>query len=315
MTIGKIPLHPGPYVKENVIPKNVSVSDAAKILGLSRPALSNFLNGKSALSNQMAARLEKAFGAKKDELLRMQQAFEAVESQEAEQKIAVRTYSPSFLEIRAMNIAAWAEKMDTRPQLPALLRRLVHTTGATITQSDFPAFDLSQRHGWDGHVVCESPNPWIPDGVSGWEFGCDANPTKKADEDFAARSKLPKAERLNTTFTFVTPRHWPKKAEWVAAKRQEGKWKDVRAYDANDIEQWTENSPPAQTWLAGILVVGPGSPTRRLAPKFSKAWSKNTSTRSKLGLRGETTHRSSFPPRRKKRAWPSWQLQPNCLTS
>ena len=75
----------------------------------------------------------------------MQQAFEAVESQEAEQKIAVRTYSPSFLEIRAMNIAAWAEKMDTRPQLPALLRRLVHTTGATITQSDFPAFDLPAK--------------------------------------------------------------------------------------------------------------------------------------------------------------------------
>jgi len=41
----------------------MSVKDAAKRLGIGRPALSNFLNGKSALSPEMAVRLEKAFGA------------------------------------------------------------------------------------------------------------------------------------------------------------------------------------------------------------------------------------------------------------
>ena len=37
---------PGPYIKENVIPKGISVSGAAKMLNVSRPALSNFLNGE-----------------------------------------------------------------------------------------------------------------------------------------------------------------------------------------------------------------------------------------------------------------------------
>ena len=247
------PIHPGIYARKNIIPQNVSVSEAAKILSVSRPALSNFLNGKASLSSRMATRIEKAFGAKKDDLLAMQQAYDAFENNEAERQIVVRSYTPSFLDIKAMNIATWPEKLDARPMLPAFLRRLVHTTGATVTESDFPAYDLSQRHGWDGYVVCESPNPWVPAGVSGWEFGCDADPKAKADKDYRARCKLPDTERLETTFVFATPRHWAKKAEWVAAKRAEGKWKDVRAYDANDLEQWLENSPPAQAWMADVL--------------------------------------------------------------
>lgn len=249
------PMHPGPYIRKCVIPRNVNVSEAAKILGVSRPALSNFLNGKTSLSSRMAARIEKAFGCKKNTLMVMQQAYDAYERDKNERQIIVRRYAPSFLDIKAMNLAAWPEKLDARPLLPALLRRLVHTTGATVTEADFPAYDLSQRHGWDGYVVCQSPNPWVPGGVSGWEFGCDAIPRTKAEEDYVARSKRSEKERLDTTFVFVTPRHWPKKAEWVAEKRATGTWKDVRVYDANDLEQWLENSPPAQAWMADILGV------------------------------------------------------------
>ena len=181
------PIHPGAYVRKNVIPQDVNVSAAAAILGVSRPALSNFLNGKASLSSRMAMRLEKAFGAKKDGLLAMQQAFDAYENGEMEQQVVVRSYAPSFLDIKAMNIATWSEKLEARSMLPALLRRLVHTTGAMVTEADFPAYDLSQRHGWDGHVVCESPNPWVPAGISGWEFGCDANPKTKAEKDYEGR--------------------------------------------------------------------------------------------------------------------------------
>ncbi|OSQ46951.1 HigA family addiction module antitoxin [Thalassospira alkalitolerans] len=253
MTDTTSPIHPGAYIKEHVIPKGVSVSKAAKLLGVSRPALSNLLNGKASLSPKMAARIEKAFGAKKDALLSMQQAYNSYGNDESDRQVIVRSYAPSFLELKAINIATWPEKLDARPLLPAFLRRLVHTTGAMVTEADFPAYDLSQRHGWDGRVVCEAPNAWVPAGTSGWEFGCDARPKPKADKDYNERSKLPERERLETTFVFVTPRNWPKKAEWVDAKRAEGKWKDVRAYDANDLEQWLENSPPAQAWLADIL--------------------------------------------------------------
>ena len=49
---------------------------------------------------------------------------------------------------------------------------------------------------------------------------------------------------------FVTPRRWAGKATWVTAKQAKGLWKDVRAYDASDLEQWLEQSLPAQAWFA-----------------------------------------------------------------
>jgi plasmid maintenance system antidote protein VapI len=51
----KAPTHPGTYVRESIIPSGMSVTEAAKRLGIGRPALSNFLNGKSALSPEMAS--------------------------------------------------------------------------------------------------------------------------------------------------------------------------------------------------------------------------------------------------------------------
>src|SRR5205085_12383165 len=59
-----------------------------------------------------------------------------------------------------------------------------------------------------------------------------------------------KKERAETIFVFVTPRRWTGKAAWVAAKKEKGLWKDVRAYDASDLEQWVEQSLPAQAWFA-----------------------------------------------------------------
>ena len=58
MTENNTPQHPGIYVRENLIPKGMNVTSAAKKLDVSRVALSNFLNGKSDLSQEMAARLE-----------------------------------------------------------------------------------------------------------------------------------------------------------------------------------------------------------------------------------------------------------------
>src|SRR5208337_220328 len=97
----KRPTHPGIYVRKNIIPVGMSVKDAAKRLGIGRPALSNFLNGKSALSPEMALRLEKAFGADRKRLLDMQAAYDRQERRAGEKDIAVRAFVPNFLTIRA----------------------------------------------------------------------------------------------------------------------------------------------------------------------------------------------------------------------
>src|SRR2546429_6551920 len=87
------PAHPGQFIRMEVIePLDLSVTDAAKILGVTRPALSALLNGRAALSPDMALRIEKAFGPKMDTLLRMQTAYEIAGAREREGDIKVKRY-------------------------------------------------------------------------------------------------------------------------------------------------------------------------------------------------------------------------------
>jgi addiction module HigA family antidote len=79
---------------EVIEPLGLSVTKAAKILGVTRPALSALLNGRAALSPDMALRVEKAFGVRMDTLLRMQTAFEIAEAREREANIKVKRYVP-----------------------------------------------------------------------------------------------------------------------------------------------------------------------------------------------------------------------------
>ncbi|WP_420402677.1 HigA family addiction module antitoxin [Nisaea sp.] len=72
----KSPAHPGEIIREDVIvPLNLTVT-AAAALGVARNTLSHLLNGNSALSPEMATRIEKAFGPKAEHLLRMQLAYD-----------------------------------------------------------------------------------------------------------------------------------------------------------------------------------------------------------------------------------------------
>lgn len=246
--------HPGTYIRREVLPGKLSVTKAAAQLGVSRPTLSNLLNGNAALSPEMALRLEKAFGAKKEDLLQMQAAYDDAKLRKESREIPVRPYVASFLAITAAQIATWAGLETSRALLPVFLRRLVLATSTALEKVDFPGFDNAQRHGWDGQVQSASANPWVPLGFSGWEFGCDQDPKRKAQGDYDARTKnVPIAERREITFIFVTPKNWPGKDAWAKEKQAEGQWKDVRAYDASDLEQWLEQSISVQSWMSEKL--------------------------------------------------------------
>ena len=71
------PPHPGEFVRTEIIePRNLTVVETAAALGVSRPALSAFLNGRSDLSGTMALRIERAFGVKVEILMEMQTAYD-----------------------------------------------------------------------------------------------------------------------------------------------------------------------------------------------------------------------------------------------
>ena len=90
------PPHPGEFIKTEIIePLDLTVSAAAKALGVSRPALSTLLNGRSDLSGDMALRIEKAFGVKMDTLMRMQSAWDIAQTRKREASIRVRRYEAS----------------------------------------------------------------------------------------------------------------------------------------------------------------------------------------------------------------------------
>lgn len=89
------PAHPGQFIRMEVIePLSLSVTAAARILGVTRPALSALLNERAALSSEMGLRIEKAFGVKMDTLLRMQTAYEIAAARGREAHIKVRAYIP-----------------------------------------------------------------------------------------------------------------------------------------------------------------------------------------------------------------------------
>lgn len=245
--------HPGSYIRNEVLkPRKLTVTDAAKLIGISRPSFSNFLNGKVSTTPEMAARLERAFGVSAKDLLKRQADFDMQTKQLDKAAEQASSYVPPFLKVLAEDITYYfSTSIWARTQLAVLLRTLVNSTARDLIKIDFPGNNNAERYGHDGVVEVGVGTPWIPSGESIWEFGVNADPAAKANRDFEkSRTSTKEAERSKSTFVFVTPRRWPGKADWVEEKAAQQLWLDVRAYDASDLEQWIEQAPAAQVWFA-----------------------------------------------------------------
>ena len=90
------PSHPGDFVRTEVIEElGLSVTQAARVLGVRRATHSALLNGNASLSPEMALRIEKAFGLSMDLLLRMQAWYDAARMRARESEISVQRYEPA----------------------------------------------------------------------------------------------------------------------------------------------------------------------------------------------------------------------------
>ncbi len=89
------PVHPGQFLRTEIIEAHgLSVTDAAKALRVSRPTLSNLLNGGADLSGDMAVRFEKAFGVEMETLMRMQNSYDIAQARQRAKAIRVARFRP-----------------------------------------------------------------------------------------------------------------------------------------------------------------------------------------------------------------------------
>ncbi|WP_423930620.1 HigA family addiction module antitoxin [Candidatus Palauibacter sp.] len=87
------PSHPGDFIRTEVIEDlDLSVTEAAEILGVRRATLSDLLNGRASLSPEMALRIEKAFEVRMEMLLRMQAWYDAARMRARAGEVRVKRY-------------------------------------------------------------------------------------------------------------------------------------------------------------------------------------------------------------------------------
>jgi addiction module HigA family antidote len=87
----RTPPHPGLSVRHDCIePLGLTITETAEILGVTRQALNNLVNGKSGISPEMAIRLDKAFGGSAETWLRLQMAYDLAQARQHEADIKVK---------------------------------------------------------------------------------------------------------------------------------------------------------------------------------------------------------------------------------
>lgn len=91
----KNPPHPGLSIRENCLaPVGLSVTEAAKVLGVARHTLSRVLNGHAAVSPGMAIRLERAGWSSAEFWLRRQTSYNLAQARKGEDRIEVARHQP-----------------------------------------------------------------------------------------------------------------------------------------------------------------------------------------------------------------------------
>lgn len=90
----KNPPHPGEMVLEECIkPLGLTITQAAKGLGITRNSLSRLINGHNGISPEMAVRLSRAFGSRAEMWLRMQNAYDLAQVHKGENRIQVEKFA------------------------------------------------------------------------------------------------------------------------------------------------------------------------------------------------------------------------------
>jgi hypothetical protein len=181
--------------------------------------------------------------------------------------------------VDAEDLSNWANRTDAAFSLPTLLAYLIRAThNGIVAPFRFPADEGVRYSGWDGITFTDTGSDYVPQGHAGWEVSSQrGNVPQKAMKDYQKRTTDSKQlDPANAAFVFVTPRHWPKKDEWAKAQQDEGVWREVRVYDADDLVHWIEQAPAVGLWLAHRIDNKRLPPEIRELDNVWREWSRAT---------------------------------------
>lgn len=167
--------------------------------------------------------------------------------------LSERAGMPVRWSITATDLSNWADRIDGAFSLPTLISHLIRATQGPAATIHFPADEGVRHSGWDGLTSVDAGSTYVPQGDAGWELSTQRNKIeqKATKDDYEKRTTNPSPLTPTTAaFVFVTSRHWPQKDAWKKARQDEGIWREVRAYDADDLVHWIEQTPAVGLWLA-----------------------------------------------------------------
>ncbi|MEN0654166.1 MULTISPECIES: helix-turn-helix domain-containing protein [Hyphobacterium] len=175
--------------------------------------------------------------------------------------------------VSAQDLSEWGDRTDGAVSLPTLIAKLVQASLDPSLVLRFPSDEGVRHPGWDGITTAKVGNNYVPKGRAGWELSVQRrNVQQKAEGDYVKRTADPgQLDPTTDAFIFVTLRHWPQKDAWAKARQDEGPWREVRAYDADDLVHWIEQHPAVGLWIAARLNKRP--PGTRELDEVWEEWS------------------------------------------
>jgi len=165
--------------------------------------------------------------------------------------------------IKALQLEQWADTLQAKDKMPGLVADLIWATASKFRRLRFLQGDKGQVRGFDGYLDVDSNSPFVPNGMSVWEFGTSGAGKTKAESDYKKRTdEVDKETRAECTLVIVTPRTWDtptvKVEDWLAEKNDLKEWKSVAYLDGPLLEDWLAKCPAvASRWASCELRVAP----------------------------------------------------------
>ena len=154
--------------------------------------------------------------------------------------------------ITADDLNVWPDKdaRDAQENFPLLIRHLLLNTPGVSAVSARAGNGVNEP-GYDGVAQSDGTVSVLPPGSLLFEFGTNKDIGAKATDDY--RKRVKQDDAASHVFVFATPRRWSGKDKWLEEQRSEGKFANVWALDADDLEAWLEISPSSHYWISQHL--------------------------------------------------------------